>query len=60
MILEVPDGDKCKGCIFLRIMFLPDIAKCVLFKCDLKSKYKYGEMDIETIEKCSDCPGNKN
>ena len=58
--LQIPSGDKCQGCMFLLVICFPsDRAKCNLFKQDLNAKYEYGDMDISTIEKCEECPGQQ-
>ena len=54
--LQVPEGDKCKGCMFLRVSYVPERAKCALFGEDLSARYQYGSMDEDTIAKCDQCP----
>ena len=54
--LRVPEGKKCKGCMFLRVGYVPERAKCALFGEDLSARYKYGSMDEDTIAKCDQCP----
>ena len=54
--LQVPEGDKCKRCMFLRVSYVPERAKCALFGEDLSARYKYGSMDEDTIAKCDKCP----
>jgi len=56
--LTVPEGDKCEGCMFLEInYFFPrPAAKCKLFQKDLSAHWKYGDLDVGSIEKCDLCP----
>ena len=57
--LQVPEGDRCDGCMFLRIHhvhFNPNRAECVLFKCDLIALHEYGYINRDTIKKCNECP----
>lgn len=56
MPLQIPVGCKCSCCMFLEIDYNPDVAKCKLFDEVLTSKWKYGAIAEETIEKSDRCP----
>ena len=56
IILKIPDGTKCLGCMFLKIEYMHNIAVCNLFKENLDSRRNWGDIDEATVEKCDRCP----
>ena len=58
--LSVPDGDKCEGCMFLRIGYMDNRADCALFPAErLHAAFEYGDIVAGSIEKCDGCPSNE-
>ena len=56
IILQIPECDKCTGCMFLKIRYVPDVAKCVLFDFDLRAQYsRYGKIYKDKVEKFDRC-----
>lgn len=56
IILKVPNGNYCLGCMFLNLNHYHNYAECFLFKDRLNYSFKYGDIDESTIEKCDRCP----
>lgn len=56
IILRIPDGKKCDGCMFLNIDFMKDIPQCNLFNCVLDFRKNWGDVDRDSITKCDRCP----
>ena len=55
--LKIPEGDKCKGCMFMDIDFMHNYAKCQLFANEpLSHKMSYGGIETATIRKLAQCP----
>ena len=50
---QIPEGEACKGCMFLDEDFLVGTAHCMLFKEKLHLSYRYGE--LEEINKSNLC-----
>ena len=51
--LQIPEGDKCKGCMF---WFEENQAIiCSLFSMTLEAEYYYGELIEESVSKCHRC-----
>jgi len=51
---EIPEGEGCKGCMFLDDDFLTGTAHCMLFKEKLHLRYKWGELEeINKSDLCS-------
>jgi hypothetical protein len=54
--LQVPEGEKCEGCMFLSVHFWNDTASCMLFdEGNLSAQRKHGDIDPSTIKKCDRC-----
>jgi len=59
--LQVPEGDKCEGCMFLDIDMMHSHAKCNLFQLDvLDYRMDFGQVDIKSIKKADSCPRSKD
>ena len=56
IILQIPSGKKCEGCMFLKLDLTRDIAQCNLFNCMLDCRKNWGDIDTESIAKCAQCP----
>jgi len=58
--LKVPDGYKCAGCMFLDFDGFDSRADCLLFRGRLTYRMEYGDVDVKSITKCSECPVDDN
>lgn len=58
MILEIPDGRNCKGCMFLErdLDYICKSYRCNLFDCELDFSYANGVPYGEHPIKCYRCP----
>jgi len=55
MLLKIPNGHHCDGCMFLDLDFMHNYAACNLFgNSRLRYKMEYGE--ITDIQKAPECP----
>ena len=57
--LMVPSGNLCEGCMFLSVNHFDDTARCCLFGRLGRVPKRYGQIDVDLIEKCSDCPSGE-
>ena len=56
IILKVPKGAECSGCMFLNIDYLNDTADCRLFDKRLSARREYGEIvGTDNIPKYHSC-----
>lgn len=60
IVLKVPDGGNCLGCLFLDIDYAHNMAECKLFEEKLSSQMEYGGIDESTILKTDSCPVSDN
>ena len=59
--LQVPEGDKCEGCMFLGTDMMNSSAKCNLFPLEkLYYRLDFGQVDIKSIKKADSCPRSKD
>lgn len=53
--LQIPDGNRCEDCMFLKVYYFDNHAECLLFGGRLQWDYEYGNIVEKTIKKCDKC-----
>jgi len=54
IVLQIPSGEDCEGCMFNGSDIWGDYAQCRLFKEPLRVERSYGE--VMGVYKCASCP----
>ena len=54
IVLKVPKGEFCNGCMFLQAVAFGASPACMLFNERLEALWKYGS--VSEVKKCPVCP----